>query len=69
MGEKEKMKVKVGDKVYDSLNEPIMLILNDKDKEKISGMVEVEMLNQYCVHPDFMKKAEVIRFIKGEENV
>lgn len=61
------MKVKVRDKVYDSFNEPIMLILNDKDKAKIMEMDEAT--NQYCVHPDFMKKAEVMRFIKGEENV
>jgi hypothetical protein len=30
MGEKEKMKVKVGDKVYDSLNEPIMIKIKKK---------------------------------------
>lgn len=59
------MKVKIRDKVYDSIDEPIMVILSDKDKAKIAEMDEVT--NQYCVYPDFMKKAEVMKFIKGEE--
>ncbi len=27
------MKVKIGDKIYDAENEPIMIILNDSDKK------------------------------------
>ena len=32
------MKVKIGDKVFSSENQPIMVILTDKDKENISNM-------------------------------
>ena len=32
------MKVKIGDTIYDSREEPIMLILSNKDKENISNM-------------------------------
>ena len=34
------MKVKIGDTIYDSSKEPIMLILSNKDKENISNMHE-----------------------------
>ena len=32
------MKVKIGNKIYDSEIEPIMIILNNKDKENIKAM-------------------------------
>lgn len=32
------MKVKIGDKIHDSNEEPIMLILDDQDKENIKNM-------------------------------
>ena len=33
------MKVKIGDKIYDSEQEPIMVILNDADKNNIKNML------------------------------
>lgn len=45
-----KMKVKIGDKIYDANQEPIMLILTESDKENISSMDDVCM--KYCVYPD-----------------
>lgn len=32
------MKVKIGNVIYDSIKEPIMIILSDKDKLNISNM-------------------------------
>jgi len=34
MGKEEKLKVKVGNKVYDSLNEPIVIIYNVQEEER-----------------------------------
>ena len=44
------MKVKVGDKIYDSETEPVMVILSKEDKENISSMDP--KANSYCVYPD-----------------
>ena len=33
-----KVKVKIGNKIHDSNNEPIMLILEEQDKEDIANM-------------------------------
>ena len=40
------MKVKIGDTVYNGLDEPVMVILNDRDKRKISEL-DVED-DKYC---------------------
>jgi len=44
------MKVKVGDKVYDSNDTPIMVILSDEDKDNISNMAPEG--TKYCSFPD-----------------
>ena len=44
------MKVKVGDKIHDSENEPVMVILSEQDKENIANMNP--KANKYCVYPD-----------------
>lgn len=44
------MKVKVGDKVYDSKNEPVMVILTRKDKSNIANM-DLKA-SKYCSYPD-----------------
>jgi len=43
------MKVKVGDKVYDSAEEPIMVILTDGDKKNIANMSPEA--TKYCSYP------------------
>jgi len=40
------MKIKVGDKVYSVEDEPIMVILTDKDKENIANMLPE--CTRYC---------------------
>jgi hypothetical protein len=43
------MKVKIGNKIYDSEDQPIMLILTDFDKNNISNMLETN--TKYCSYP------------------
>lgn len=44
------MKVKIGNKFYDANDEPIMIILNDKEKNDINSMAS--HIYKYCVYPD-----------------
>lgn len=44
------MKVKVGNKIYDSEHEPVMVILSDQDRINIENMHP--KANKYCVYPD-----------------
>ena len=43
------MKVKIGDKIYDPNEVPIMLLLSQTDKENISCMNSEA--NKYCAYP------------------
>ncbi len=45
-----KVKVKIGDKYYDSDEQPIMVILSDKDKENITDMLPE--CTKYARFPD-----------------
>ena len=47
------MKVKIGKKIYDSNNEPIMVILSKGEKEQISNMHPDT--TKYCVYPNIDK--------------
>lgn len=44
------MKVKIGNKIYNSNDEPIMLILEDEDKQNIANMIKSD--TKYCVYPE-----------------
>jgi len=56
------MKVKVGDKVYSSEDQPIMVILSDKDKDNITNMLPEA--HKYCEYPDDMDPKEVSKWMK-----
>ena len=43
------MKVKVGNKIYDGANEPVMVILTDNDKDMIGRMDPGDY--RYCCYP------------------
>lgn len=47
------MKVKIGDKIYDSEKEPIMIILSDADKKNITNMLP--QCTKYCSFPEEFK--------------
>jgi hypothetical protein len=55
------MKVKIGDKTYDSNEQPIMLILDDIDKQRLSWMGEQ---NKYCNYPEGMDINKIIKFME-----
>lgn len=59
------MKIKIRDTVYDSTKEPIMIILNDKEKGIILGMKPED--TSLCLYPSFMKAREIIDFARIEE--
>lgn len=44
------MKIKVGDKVHDGEEEPIMIILTKEDKELIKDMADDA--TKYCAYPE-----------------
>ena len=58
------MRVKIGNKIYDSKIEPIMLILEEYNKEDIANMAEET--NKYCEFPDGMNTNEVAKFMHEE---
>ena len=60
------MKVKIGNKIYDSNEEPIMLILNDGDKSNIANMHTDKY--KYVSFPDLMSIEDVKEFMKLENN-
>lgn len=59
------MKVKIGDRIYSSDKEAIMIILEDYNKKHISNMTEDS--KKYCEFPDSMKEEEVIKFMDTYE--
>lgn len=56
------MRVKIGDKIYDSKKEPIMLILEEYNKNDIRNMHEDA--RKYCEFPDTMSEDEIKEFMK-----
>ena len=50
------MKVKVGNKIYDSNNEPVMVMLSKGEREQIAKMHP--LATKYCVYPDNKKLIE-----------
>jgi len=56
------MKIKVKDKIYDSKDEPIMVILEDHNKKDICNMAPEA--KKYCEFPDTMSEEEAREFMK-----
>lgn len=59
------MKVKVGESLYDSKDEPVMVILDDVDKEVIAGMAPNQ--HRYCTGPNKMSEREIDDFMDVSE--
>ncbi len=57
-----KMKVKIGNKIYCDDEEPIMIILSDYDKSNISSMLPE--CHKYCSFPDRYTEKEIKEFMK-----
>lgn len=44
------MKIKIGDKIYDNRNIPMMIIIDEDEKYQICHMVEGD--NKFCAFPN-----------------
>jgi len=60
-GRENAMKVKVGNKVYDGNNEPVMVILTPEDKFNISHMEE--HATKYCSYPEGTPHQKIIEWM------
>lgn len=60
------MKVKIGERIYDSNDEPIMLILDETDKKNISNMHDDKF--KFISYPKDMKLEDVRNWIDGEKD-
>jgi hypothetical protein len=63
------MKVKIGNKIYDSDKTPIMLIF-DTDKERketakhLSEMGDIDSIRKYCQYPDGEDIEKIRKFMR-----
>ena len=56
------MKVKIGDKIYDAEDVPVMVILSTKDKKNIATMPAGN--SKYCSFPSTMPSETVSAWMK-----
>jgi hypothetical protein len=56
------MKVKIGEKIYDSNEEPILIFLSEEDKENIKNMIPEA--TKYCSFPDTYDLGKIKEFMK-----
>jgi len=61
------MLVKIGNKIYSSKKEPILVMLRKQDKENISNMTDDA--NSYCVFPEDSNIEEVETWMKDLSNM
>jgi len=60
------MKVKIGNKIYDSNNEPIMIILDNLDKDNIRSMPPE--FYKYSAYPKGMSTSDVFKFMECDKD-
>lgn len=58
------MKVKIGNTIFDSEKEPILLILNEEDQKNITNMKEGT--TKFCSFPSDLNIENVKKFMKYE---
>jgi len=56
------MKVKIGNTIFNSLEQPIMIILEEDDKTNIGSMPNSN--NKYCSFPEEYDIEEIKQFMK-----
>jgi hypothetical protein len=61
------MRVKIGNKLYNPEEEPIMIILSDIDRYNISMMPGDA--KKYCVFPDDIEYEDIKEWMKTEEEL
>lgn len=58
------MKIKIGNKIYDGNDAPIMVILNEQDKENIKNMLS--SCTKYCIFPDTYHPDDIKKWMDTE---
>jgi hypothetical protein len=58
------MKVKVGNKIYDGSNEPIMIIVSAGDRENIANMLPD--CTKYCQYPNDIDQDIIEKWMEDE---
>jgi hypothetical protein len=58
------MKVKIGNTIYNSENQPIMIIINDFDKRNINNMLP--HCTKYCSFPAGMDKEKIEKWMSDK---
>ena len=59
------MLMKIGNKLYNPEDQPIMIILTDQDKENIKNMLP--KCKKYCVYPsNEYSKEKILKWMKEE---
>ena len=68
------MRVKIGDKIYDTKDQPIMLIFDDDEQrttaaKHLSQMPEMDAVRKYCIYSSNppMSEESLREFMKIEE--
>jgi hypothetical protein len=56
------MLVKIGDRLYDSEKQPIMVVLSDEEKVSIGGMSNDS--HKYCSFPEEISTEEIMDFMQ-----
>jgi hypothetical protein len=59
------MKVKIGNRIIDSADEPIMIILDNNEKELIGSMSPEDM--KFCSFPFDVRREVIEEFMKTED--
>ncbi len=59
------MRVKVGDRTYDSEEESVMVILSEKDKQNIRDMLSDA--TKYCSFPESADTGQIARWMGDDE--
>lgn len=57
------MKIEIGDTIYDSDTQPIMIILDENEKQLVSQMNTKH--SKFCVYPENYSEEEIKKFIKN----
>lgn len=60
------MMVKVGDIIYDSKKEPVMVIFSDEEKELIKNMGDQ---TRFCSFPESITEVKIKDFMHIEQNI
>ena len=59
------MKIKIGDQIFDSNDQPIMVIMESAEKELIGKMSKDN--NKFCSYPKDMNESKIKEFMKIDE--